>query len=81
MEFDLVIKNGVVATAADVGEYDIGVKDGKIALLAPSIDASKATRVIDAEGELLRLQLAVNSTDRALQVEWYAQLRRRDDAC
>jgi dihydropyrimidinase len=52
MSFDLIIKNGVVVTAADIGKYDIGVKDGKIALLAPSInpaDSPKA-RVIDAEG-------------------------------
>jgi urease alpha subunit len=52
MSFDLIIKNGVVATAADVGKYDIGVKDGKIAVLAPSIDpkGSPDARVIDAEG-------------------------------
>lgn len=52
MSFDLIIKNGVVATAADVGKYDIGVKDGKIAILAPSIDpkSSPDARVIDAEG-------------------------------
>jgi dihydropyrimidinase len=52
MSFDLIIKNGIIATAADVGKYDIGVKDGKIAALAPSIsseDSPKAT-VIDAEG-------------------------------
>ena len=52
MSFDLIIKNGVVATAADVGKYDIGVKDGKIAILAPSIDPMKSpdAKVIDAEG-------------------------------
>jgi dihydropyrimidinase len=52
MSFDLIIKNGVVVTAADLGKYDIGVKDGKIAILAPSIDPadSPTARVIDAEG-------------------------------
>jgi dihydropyrimidinase len=52
MDFDLIIKNGLVATAADLGKYDIGVKDGKIAILAPSINPgdSPNARVIDAEG-------------------------------
>jgi dihydropyrimidinase len=52
MSFDLIIKNGVVATAADVGKYDIGVKNGKIAVLAPSIrtEDSPNAKVIDAEG-------------------------------
>ena len=52
MSFDLIIKNGVVATAADVGKYDIGVKGGKIAVLAPSIrtEDSPNAKVIDAEG-------------------------------
>jgi len=52
MGFDLIIKNGLVATAADIGKYDIGVKNGKIAILAPSIDPkdSPDAKVIDAEG-------------------------------
>ena len=52
MSFDLIIKNGLVATAADLGKYDIGVKDGKIAILAPSIDPKQSpkAKVIDAEG-------------------------------
>jgi len=52
MSFDLIVKNGVVATAADLGKYDIGVKDGKIAVLAPLIrtEDSPNAKVIDAEG-------------------------------
>jgi dihydroorotase-like cyclic amidohydrolase len=52
MSFDLIIKNGLVATAADLGKYDIGVKNGKIAILALSIDPkeSPGAKVIDAEG-------------------------------
>jgi hypothetical protein len=52
MSFDLIIKNGLVVTAADVGKYDIGVKGGKIAVLAPSIrtEDSPNAKVIDAEG-------------------------------
>lgn len=50
--FDCVVLDGLVVTAADVGRYDIAIKDGKIALLAParSLATVKATRVIDAQG-------------------------------
>jgi dihydropyrimidinase len=51
-EFDLVVTNGVCATSADVAPLDIGIKDEKIVLLAPSgsLSQAKALRVIDAEG-------------------------------
>jgi dihydropyrimidinase len=50
--FDCIVLNGTVVTAADVGRYDIAIKDGKIALLAPSLSLRDvpAERVIDAEG-------------------------------
>ena len=50
--FDLLIVNGIVVTASDVAEYDIAIKDEKIALLAPCGVLSKACakRIIDAEG-------------------------------
>lgn len=50
--FDLLVANGLVVTAADTANYDIAIKDGKIALLAPPgvLDKSKATKVVDAEG-------------------------------
>ena len=50
--FDLLVANGVVVTAGDTANYDIAIKDGKIALLAPPgvLDKSKATKVVDAEG-------------------------------
>ncbi|GAA5924346.1 uncharacterized protein JCM15063_005608 [Sporobolomyces koalae] len=49
-EFDLVLKNGTVVTAADEIRCDIAVKDGKIALLMPSIPVPKDCRVIDVNG-------------------------------
>jgi len=51
-DYDLLIINGLVVTAADTGHYDIAVKDGKIALLATtgSLSKAKAKRTIDAEG-------------------------------
>jgi dihydropyrimidinase len=50
--FDCIVLNGTVVTAADVGRYDIAIKDGKIALLAPSLSLREtpAGKVIDAEG-------------------------------
>ncbi|GAQ41812.1 hypothetical protein AtubIFM55763_002823 [Aspergillus tubingensis] len=50
--FDCVVLDGTVVTAADVGRYDIGIKDGKIAILAParSLAIARSSRVIDAEG-------------------------------
>ncbi|ORY81756.1 putative aminohydrolase [Leucosporidium creatinivorum] len=50
--FDLVIINGVVATAADCGSYCIGIKDGKIAALAQAFSPEEIgdAEVLDAEG-------------------------------
>ncbi|KAF4343147.1 transcription activator acu-15 [Fusarium beomiforme] len=50
--FDLVITNGVCVTASDVGAYDVAIKDGRIALLAPSgsLAETNALRIIDSEG-------------------------------
>ena len=56
--FDLLIVNGLVVTASDTANYDIAVKDGKIALLTPPgmLSHDKATRVIDAEGGYVMVQ-------------------------
>jgi dihydropyrimidinase len=50
--FDLLIVNGLVVTSSDTANYDIAVKDGKIALLAPPglLGEKNAKKVIDAEG-------------------------------
>ncbi len=47
-EFDLVVRNARVATAADVFACDIGVKDGRIAALARGLPAG--AQDIDAVG-------------------------------
>ena len=47
-DFDLVIRNGRIATAADVFDCDIGVKGGAIAALARGLP--KAQQEIDAAG-------------------------------
>ena len=50
-QFDLAIRGGTVVTAADVTRCDIGVKDGRIAVLAGEV--SDAARTIDATGLLV----------------------------
>ena len=47
-EFDLVIRNGRVATAADVSDCDVGIKDGRVAALARGLGAGGEE--IDAAG-------------------------------
>lgn len=50
-KFDLLITNGVVVTASDEALLDIAIKDGKIAVLAPSglVPVASCHRVIDAK--------------------------------
>jgi dihydropyrimidinase len=49
--FDLVIKDGTVATSGGVTRCDIGVSDGRIAALAERLSGGE--RVIDAAGRLV----------------------------
>ncbi|KAK9452889.1 hypothetical protein V1511DRAFT_506651 [Dipodascopsis uninucleata] len=49
-EFDTLILNGKIATAAECFPGDIAIKDGKIYAIAPDLKAFKAKNVIDAEG-------------------------------
>lgn len=50
--YDLVVTNGTCVTAADFAPFDIAIRNGKIALLAPSgsLKHASAVKVIDAEG-------------------------------
>jgi dihydropyrimidinase len=49
--YDLVIRNGTVATASDVFRADIGVIDSRIAMLGNKLGAGK--REINAEGRIV----------------------------
>lgn len=51
-EYDLLVLNGLIVTHEDIGEYDIAVKDGKIAEIVPrgALSQVHATKIIDAEG-------------------------------
>jgi dihydropyrimidinase len=50
-QFDLLIKNGTVATATDSTLCDIGIRDGRIAAIGTGLGA--AAREIDATGKLV----------------------------
>jgi dihydropyrimidinase len=50
-DYDLVIRNGTVATAADTMRCDIGVRDGVVATLGRGLGAG--AREIDATGRLV----------------------------
>jgi dihydropyrimidinase len=50
-DYDLVIRNGTVATAADTTVCDIGIKDGIVAMLGKKLDAG--AREIDASSRLV----------------------------
>jgi len=50
-EFDLVIRNGTVATAGDTVQCDVGVRDGKVVALGASLGDGRED--IDAAGKLV----------------------------
>lgn len=51
-EYDLIIVNGVVVTDTEIGEYDVAVKNEKIAKITKKGELKdvKAAKTIDAEG-------------------------------
>ena len=51
-EFDLVIRVGTVATAADLSRCDVGIRDGRIAALAESLGADADIAIWDPEHEV-----------------------------
>ena len=50
-DYDLVIRNGTVATASDTTQCDVGIKDGVVATLGRGI--APGAREIDAAGKLV----------------------------
>lgn len=51
MSFDLIIRGGTIATAADTFCCDVGIRDGRIAALGSDLGAAR--KVIDASGRLV----------------------------
>ena len=50
--YDLILRNGTVATAADTMQCDVGIANGRITALAAHIEGT-ATTEIDATGKLV----------------------------
>src|SRR4051812_23539650 len=50
--YDLIVRQGLVATASDAVVCDIGVRDGKIVALAEGLGLD-AAQVIEAEGKVV----------------------------
>ena len=50
-DYDLVVRNGTVATAADVFRADIGVIDGRIVTIGAKL--GRGRREIDAEANIV----------------------------
>lgn len=69
--YDLAIRGGTVVTAADVTRCDIGIKDGRIAVLAESV--TDAGEVIDATGKLV-MPGGIDSHVHLAQHAWGAKM-------
>jgi len=52
-DFDLIIRNGTVATAADVFTCDLGIADGRIVTMSSALPRDSGVREIDASGKLV----------------------------
>lgn len=54
-EYDLLVLNGLVVTVDKMGEFDIAVKDGKIAkvVLKGDLKGVQAKKTIDAQGGMV----------------------------
>ncbi|EHK97916.1 putative Dihydropyrimidinase [Glarea lozoyensis 74030] len=65
MEFDLFILNGVVVLENEVGEFDIAIKDEKIAKVVPrgGLEGMVTKKTIDAQNGLVVLILMCISID------------------
>src|SRR5438093_1874755 len=51
---DLIIRGGLVVTAEDVGERDVGIQNGTIvAIASPGTLPTEAARVIEAQGNIV----------------------------
>lgn len=60
LDLDLIIRNGIVVTAADETACDIGCKDGKVVLLMANMPVPEGCKVIDAEGGYVTVRLPLS---------------------
>ena len=50
-DFDMIVRGGTVATASDVFDADVGIRDGRIAALGRELGT--ADEIVDASGKLV----------------------------
>ncbi|MCR4889464.1 MAG: dihydropyrimidinase [Ruminococcus sp.] len=50
---DMIIKNGTIVNADGIFRADIGIKDGKISVIADDIDTAGCENIVDASGKLV----------------------------
>jgi dihydropyrimidinase len=50
-DFDIILRGGTIATAADTTACDVGIRGGKIVALGQ--DLGSATEIVDADGKLI----------------------------
>ena len=77
-DYDLVVRNGTVATASDVFRADIGIVDGRIATIGTKLAAGR--RDIDAEKVKAIAQLRTEAVDLAIAAASKAIEKNLDDA-
>jgi dihydropyrimidinase len=53
MQFDTIIRNGIIVTATDTTAADLGIVNGRITAIAQNLPIESATKVIDAKGLLV----------------------------
>ncbi|MBP2169576.1 dihydropyrimidinase [Erwinia toletana] len=51
--YDVIVKNADIVTASERYLGDIGISNGKVAVIAATLDASQAKQVIDAHGRMV----------------------------
>ena len=63
---DLIIRNGTLVTASDTVRCDVGIKDGRIAVLAQNL--SDADEIVDARDKLVLDRIEVDVVDVPLEI-------------
>jgi len=63
--YDLIVLNGLVVTHEETGEFDIAVKDGKIAKVVPrgELGDVETKKTIDARGGMVMVRTTVVSLE------------------
>ena len=67
-EYDLVVRNGTLATASDVFRADLGVIDGRIATIGAKLGAGR--QEINAEGHIVTRAVSTATVTSSSDPPW-----------